>query len=449
MKKFLTLICFAIAANAFAQIPNASFENWGSRNTEAIDKWFITGNTAKSTSPHGGSFALRLNDESAGAFYTAAYVGRPDTISVWVKGYQEAGDSAQIIVSCQRQGNPFGFVVHTFALADSNNYVEVKVPISYFFPVVKSDTITIGFQTSQGGFDTAFMTVDDVTLTKAGATEGTLQNPGFETWNTITSPTINNWITSTDIAVGFFGIQSILATQSNDAKSGSSALMLENKYIPSFSSVFPGAAISVDLSRIDDVLNDPEVPGFPCSVRWQYLHGYFKYIPVGADTANIHVLMYKGGVKIGEGNWMTSATNTAYKMFSIYIGYTTADIPDSANINISAGSEDGDPQAGTKMLLDSLSFGYALSINTFDLGTVNIYPNPAKEQASLEFNMQNAAKATIVLTDIAGNQILSNNLTLQTGYNRMDLKTEHLSAGIYLIRINAGDQSLVKKLIVE
>ncbi len=449
MKKIFTLICFAIAANAFAQIPNASFENWGSRSAESLDKWLLQGNTAKSSSPHGGSFALRLMDESAAALYIDAYVGRPDTLSIWAKGYNEAGDSASIFIALQQLGNAFGFASLNIVLSDSNNYTEFRMPITYFFPLVKSDTITIGFQNSQGNVaDTAFATIDDVRLTKAGATEGTLQNSGFETWNTNNIPTLSNWITSNDIAT-LFGVQSIMASQSSDAKSGNSAILLENKYIGAFQSVFPGAAISIDLARIDDALSNPDLPSFPVSKRWQYLHGYFKYIPVGADTANLRILMFKSGVQIGEGKWMTSATNTAYKMFSIYIGYTTADIPDSANINISAGSEDGDPQAGTKMLLDSLSFGYALSINTFDLGTVNIYPNPAKEQASLEFNMQNAAKATIVLTDIAGNQILSNNLTLQTGYNRMDLKTEHLSAGIYLIRINAGDQSLVKKLIVE
>jgi hypothetical protein len=159
-------------------------------------------------------------------------------------------------------------------------------------------------------------------------------------------------------------------------------------------------------------------------------------------------MMFKGGVKIGEGKWMTSITNTAYKMFTIYIGYTTSDVPDSALISISAGSENGDPQPGSKMLVDSLAFGYALSVITFNLGTVNIFPNPAKEQASLEFNMQSAAKATIVLTDIAGNQVSSTNIALGTGYNRMDLTTENLAAGMYLVRINAGNQSLVKKLVI-
>ena len=80
---------------------------------------------------------------------------------------------------------------------------------------------------------------------------------------------------------------------------------------------------------------------------------------------------------------------------------------------------------------------------------VNIYPNPAYEQATLEINLQHAQDVTVVLSDITGRNIWTSDITLEPGFNRIIIPLGSLQSGIYFTQIVTADKKLSYKLVKE
>jgi len=84
--------------------------------------------------------------------------------------------------------------------------------------------------------------------------------------------------------------------------------------------------------------------------------------------------------------------------------------------------------------------------NELASSTVKIYPNPAISEFTISQNL--SSEGTIQLFDISGKKIkeLFNG---DFGSNKnIKVKTDGLAAGIYLVKVNNGKQSVTKKLIV-
>ena len=73
---------------------------------------------------------------------------------------------------------------------------------------------------------------------------------------------------------------------------------------------------------------------------------------------------------------------------------------------------------------------------------VNIFPNPTKEILNIE--LADAQNAQMTLTDINGRVLLFKNLTDKSS----KINIAHLSKGYYNVQIQAGKQSVSKKIVV-
>ena len=118
------------------------------------------------------------------------------------------------------------------------------------------------------------------------------------------------------------------------------------------------------------------------------------------------------------------------------------------------------------ILLESSNSGtyYNLSQGVFDTTVINvtgitnayqydnrfkIYPNPATENASIEFYLAAESQVTISLFDLAGRLvkgIISNNIS--QGNHIVSLNTTTLSEGIYTCRFTVNDISNYTKFVV-
>ncbi|MBN2536707.1 T9SS type A sorting domain-containing protein, partial [candidate division WOR-3 bacterium] len=80
---------------------------------------------------------------------------------------------------------------------------------------------------------------------------------------------------------------------------------------------------------------------------------------------------------------------------------------------------------------------------------VTCAPNPvARGQATVRYSLPQAGAARVSVFDVTGRSVLSRSLVAtRTGAVRLDLRS--LGAGIYLVKLESGDQSWTSKLVVQ
>lgn len=92
-----------------------------------------------------------------------------------------------------------------------------------------------------------------------------------------------------------------------------------------------------------------------------------------------------------------------------------------------------------------------LGITTVDNGdnSVNIYPNPAVDQVTVDLAVVNAGNAVVKIYDINGKLVHTETLGyLNEGQHQYSLDCRKFSHGMYLLNINIGKESATSKLIV-
>ena len=81
--------------------------------------------------------------------------------------------------------------------------------------------------------------------------------------------------------------------------------------------------------------------------------------------------------------------------------------------------------------------------------TLTSYPNPARQQGTVEYALPDAKKVTLRLYDVLGREVA----TLvqgrkEAGRHTVRLETDRLSSGVYFGRLQAGDRTLTQKITV-
>lgn len=78
-----------------------------------------------------------------------------------------------------------------------------------------------------------------------------------------------------------------------------------------------------------------------------------------------------------------------------------------------------------------------------------LYPNPAKEQITLELNPKQAGMAKLVIYDMSGRKIISNTFSLQEGFQEIIQYIPGISQGIYFCEIKMNGKYRTMKFLVE
>ena len=76
-----------------------------------------------------------------------------------------------------------------------------------------------------------------------------------------------------------------------------------------------------------------------------------------------------------------------------------------------------------------------------------VYPNPAKDIATLSVNLVNSDNATISVVDLMGREVINlGEQSLKSGENQININTSSLNGGLYYVRVVTNNGMVTNKL---
>lgn len=83
----------------------------------------------------------------------------------------------------------------------------------------------------------------------------------------------------------------------------------------------------------------------------------------------------------------------------------------------------------------------------FALSNMSVFPNPTDENINVVFDLAHRAKINISIFDLYGRNYFDEIKMIEPGVFKKELIMNNFASGIYLLRINAGNSSSVRKII--
>ncbi|BDS13854.1 S8 family serine peptidase [Aureispira anguillae] len=80
--------------------------------------------------------------------------------------------------------------------------------------------------------------------------------------------------------------------------------------------------------------------------------------------------------------------------------------------------------------------------------TLNVYPNPFNHQLTVNLNSATTQEAVIVLQTITGQEIINITKALEIGDNHLELPSNRLPQGMYLVNVYLADGTLLTKKVI-
>lgn len=460
---YLILTLSLVSLSAIAQqLPNGGFENWSSKSITDPIGFFTSnqmlpagnGNVTRVTNAWHGQYAIQLetvksgNDTVQGMIIVGQpgnqsinggvpFSGTPDSISGYAYFNIQPQDTASFIIAFKKNGVYISQAIKQF-IGQQSAYHRFCVP-TYLNPANPPDSMVAIITSSrmdpphQPG---SWLVLDSISFLHS---VGQFPNSDFENWNTLTGPEDpNGWGTN----AGQFPTYRlpVLVTKTSDAHSGlyAAKLVSDTGYVqPPFGRGIYGDTIAGLLQL--NLVNGFSSTKYPFPYRPDSLTGYIKgTVAPGSNNMNLVWLqLYHQGTVIGQGYYMMTSSVANYTRFSIHIGYTTEDTPDSLQFSLFASN----PQKyfpGNEFYVDDLSFVYnsATGLNIPEVPAIKVYPQNVSRQLQIE--MPANETASVQLYDMTGNVI--GQYTANKSMNQIDCSG--MPSGMYLYRITANGKLL-------
>lgn len=453
MKKIIVsfILISALFSKAIAQqIANGNFENW-TINTlyEEPDSFLSTnswlymstgnGNVAKTTSAYHGSYAVQLTtvqtstDTMFGGLFIGSpgnqtidggipYTGQPDSISVYVKYNIQPNDTGFFIVAFKNGGSIISMAVQTFTGVQST-YMRIAVPTNLPVSPVPDSLVAIisSSNLDPPRFPGSTLTLDSVTM--IGTTQQ-FPNPSFENWTPKIIEDPDNWTT---INFGAMPNGPLSATKSTSAYSGIYALRLET-----VNTVWGQQMGYVTNGYLGQ--NGP-AGGMQVFANPGKITGYYKYFPVGNDTALGGAFSYINSALVDSNFIFLTAQNT-YTYFEISMNYTGWPYIDTLNIIFTSSNmmDSAFVGLGSVLFIDSLNILYnPVSVNSIDNSfSHSVFPNPFSNTAIISLPNINGNAYDFAMVDMLGNVVMTRE---NISTNSIMIDRNNLPSGIYNYRI--------------
>ncbi|MCF8369028.1 MAG: T9SS type A sorting domain-containing protein [Bacteroidales bacterium] len=452
------------------EIQNNGFENWSNQqyyedpdgfSTTNVLTFFAGGmaNVVKSTDAHSGSFALKLEtvDSPEGPLAGAAFIGepanggfaggipynqRPDSLNFYAKYNVPPTDTAYVAVLFKKFGAPLG-ICFAQLTGNQSTYQKYSLPISWLLPIISPDTMATAIISS-----TLFsmpligstITVDDVSLIGASIP---YPNGGFENWTAFASEEPNDWTTSNIFTLP---ASDISVTKTTDSYEGNFAIRIENKL-----TMWDDTVGFITNGTIGD---EGPTGGLPVNNIPAMLSGYYKYFPVGQDSALAGMVLYHYNESTGVKETLDSAYTTLsvaaeYTYFQIPVDYFTLPEPDTLNIAFGSGNFEGSfVGLGSVLYVDALEISYKPDLTgTQEIAAENpmFYPNPFKDRFSMDLNGLINQAATVSILNSNGQEVYHKYCTSSS--HHVNLEFSHYPSGIYFYKLSYGDKITTGKII--
>lgn len=97
----------------------------------------------------------------------------------------------------------------------------------------------------------------------------------------------------------------------------------------------------------------------------------------------------------------------------------------------------------------NLNFGNYTAINELSITqyTFQVYPNPAKDQITIKFKADYTEKVRLQISDLQGRIVMEQTIESQSGINLKPVSISQLNCGLYLCRIQNGNNTSSKLFI--
>ncbi|MCC5923420.1 MAG: T9SS type A sorting domain-containing protein, partial [Crocinitomicaceae bacterium] len=80
---------------------------------------------------------------------------------------------------------------------------------------------------------------------------------------------------------------------------------------------------------------------------------------------------------------------------------------------------------------------------------LNAFPNPAVNQTTIAFELENASDVNITVTDMSGKVMLNEvMLNAGAGKNELNISTANFANGMYFLNLSSGNINAQKKIVV-
>ncbi len=456
----------------FAQVPNIinpSFESWVTPlNYEEPDslltsnsQLFYMGapsNVQKVSVAQHGMFAAKLNTilvgtdtvmgmllfgkpkPGGGGLIPNPYTRRPDSIVFYAKYDIQAGDVGNFILAFMVHGitcDTTIYVVHQF-VGQNNTFTKYKFAIPWGPIVCPPDSMTYILSSSRLDPPRSLgstITIDNMYFVE-GSSSYYLPNGDFENWTQNYGPedplgwaTLNIYCEPGNLSV----------IKSNDALSGTYSLSLKTVRM-----IFGDTIGYIGNGRFGN--NGPEGGMFvPDNVYIDSITGFYKYFPVGIDTA-IAGAFISNAVMNDTSNTIQLLSASVWTPFAITVpqgDYDTLGIAFASSNLISRTSYN----IGSELRIDSLTLHYRNYVGINQRNNqqqILCYPSPSKDILYITLP-ENISCKNIKISDVFGKEIYNYNITNLEG--KIVVNINRLPAGLYFIT-SAGDKKAQGSFVV-
>ncbi len=443
-------------------IPNWDFQHWSDDTILLPYDWSVGGDFIERVPGHDGDFAVKIYRDniilmgkihpegSANLFSPVmAFNARPDSITGFFNYNIAAGDTAFLLLQLTANGSAVAFQRCPIAGNSGGSFERLAFPIAYSSPAMP-DSLALGmitinpFDTIDMDYANNYVIADDIAFTPSSPE---VLNPGFENWFVYPHRTLESWR-----YLKYIYFDNIIR---GDTPAVSQVFFEEpDDFAAQIRNIHAEAGtflrMSMALEKPKPVF-DGDGPFFPVYAQHVSLNGYFRFYPVNGDTMEISVEMYNQGVLIANGSFIRADSVTEFTPFAIAINYRQNILPDSGAIKINITTGYGP----SRLIVDKLTFdGFVLpddsdttpAFTPIKEEKIKVYPNPAKNLVIVETSFQPEGETHLQLFDLNGR--LAGTFILPPGQYRIALNTAGLQPGFYILRLQTGKTTFIRKIVV-
>ncbi len=194
---------------------------------------------------------------------------------------------------------------------------------------------------------------------------------------------------------------------------------------------------------------------FPYSQRPTGLNAAVMANVVPGDRVLIILSMWQGDSVIAMPLNCTFGIDTsiaAWTTVTFPITYSSSLYPDSCSIIVMAGS--AEPQVGTEVMIDDLSFDFSTGSGGPAAASVNVglqaYPDPASDRVRIRIPLKGGEDVRFLLYAMDGRLVRSQRYGHLMGSERtLDLDVDELTSGVYQYQVLINGRPWSGRLVVE
>lgn len=90
----------------------------------------------------------------------------------------------------------------------------------------------------------------------------------------------------------------------------------------------------------------------------------------------------------------------------------------------------------------------AVEVQPGEIGSLNVYPNPASGLLNVEFSLPIYAGATLDIVNIVGQTLLTQNVIVSQPMEKVAVDVSTLESGIYYVVLRSGTEKSIKKVVI-